>query len=75
MEPALTVTTFDLILVLHEKPQGLACTCIYKMALFEAATINRMLGDFQYLLERVISQPEQSLSALAPTRNLRDRSV
>jgi acyl carrier protein len=66
LEPALTITTFDIILVLHEKPSGLTCSCIYKTALFEAATIERMLEDFQHTLERVAAQPEQPLSAFLP---------
>jgi amino acid adenylation domain-containing protein len=60
----LTATTFDVMLILRDGPQGLAGSCIYKTTLFDATTITRMLGDFQHVLERVISQPELPLSTL-----------
>jgi non-ribosomal peptide synthetase component F len=63
-EPGLTATTFDVILVLNERPQGLTGLCIYKTALFDAETIKRMLEDFQDVLERLATQPEQPLSTL-----------
>ena len=46
-EPGITATTFDCILMMRETPQGLTGSCIYKTALFEAATIKRLLRDFQ----------------------------
>jgi non-ribosomal peptide synthetase component F len=64
-EPGLTVTTFDIVLRMCEVPQGLAATCLYKTVLFDAVTINRMLGAFQRLLERIVIQPEQSLLTFA----------
>jgi non-ribosomal peptide synthetase component F len=60
----LMLTTFDVILVLHERPEGLMVSCIYKTDLFDAAAITRMLGDFRGVLERLITQPEQPLSTL-----------
>src|SRR5262249_15579884 len=48
--PNVALTTFDMILNLREKPQGLAMTCLYKTDLFEAVTIDRMLDDFQHVL-------------------------
>jgi non-ribosomal peptide synthetase component F len=47
---------------LWESPQGLAGSCIYKTTLFDAATINQMLEDYQRVLKHIIVQPEQSLS-------------
>jgi hypothetical protein len=72
--PDLALTALDLILVLRERPQeqGLVGTCVYKTALFEATTIRRLLEDFQDVLERLIAQPEQPLSALYATRSGRD---
>jgi len=61
-ELGLTVTAFDIVLTLWESPQGLAGSCIYKTTLFDAATINQMLEDYQRVLKRIIVQPEQSLS-------------
>jgi acyl-CoA synthetase (AMP-forming)/AMP-acid ligase II/aryl carrier-like protein len=57
-----TATTFDVILVFQERPQGLAGSCIYKTTRFDDATIERMLKDFQHLLARLVSQPERPLS-------------
>jgi non-ribosomal peptide synthetase component F len=50
--------------MIHQRPQGLDGSCIYKTALFDAATIQRLLEDFQEVLERLVAQPEQQLSAL-----------
>jgi acyl-CoA synthetase (AMP-forming)/AMP-acid ligase II/aryl carrier-like protein len=61
-ELGLTVTAFDIVLTLWESPQGLAGSCIYKTTLFDAATINQMLEDYQRVLKHIIVQPEQSLS-------------
>jgi non-ribosomal peptide synthetase component F len=61
-ELGLTVTAFDIVLTLWESPQGLAGSCIYKTTLFDAATINQILEDYQRVLKRIIVQPEQSLS-------------
>jgi non-ribosomal peptide synthetase component F len=63
-EPGITATTFDCILMVRETPQGLTGSWIYKTALFDAATIKRLLGDFQEVLERLVAQPEQQLSTL-----------
>jgi non-ribosomal peptide synthetase component F len=63
-EPGITATTFDCILMMRETPQGLTGSCIYKTALFEAATIKRLLRDFQEVLARLVAQPEQPLSTL-----------
>ena len=63
-EPGITATTFDCILMMRETPQGLTASCIYKTALFEAATIKRLLRDFQEVLARLVAQPEQQLSTL-----------
>jgi amino acid adenylation domain-containing protein len=63
-EPGVTATTFDCILMVRETPQGLTGACIYKTALFDAATIKRLLGDFQEVLERLVAQPEQPLSTI-----------
>jgi len=62
--PGVTATTFDCVLMIHQRPQGLDGSCIYKTALFDAATIQRLLEDFQEVLERLVAQPEQQLSAL-----------
>jgi amino acid adenylation domain-containing protein len=60
--PPLMVNTFDVVLLLRERPQGLTVSAIYKQNLFDATTIARMLGDFQRVLECLIGGPEQPLS-------------
>jgi len=62
--PLVTITSFDVILMLREFPQGLAGTCVYKPHLFEAGTIDRLLRDFQKVLERMTTQPEQPISSI-----------
>jgi len=64
-EPGLTATTCDIVLNVWDKPQGLAGACIYKTTLFDAATINQMLEDFQRVLEAIVVQPEQPLSTFS----------
>ena len=61
-EPDLTLTTFDAILVLRESSQGLSGALTYKTTLLDAATVNRMIGSFQRVLECIVSHPDQTLS-------------
>ena len=61
MAPEVALTTFDIILILREKPHGLSGTCIYKTDLFEAATIRRVLDDFQSVLTCLSTQPERGV--------------
>jgi non-ribosomal peptide synthetase component F/acyl carrier protein len=60
--PPLVGTTFDVVLSLRDRRQGLTVSAIYKRDLFDATSIDRMLGDFQHVLECLIGQPEQPLS-------------
>ena len=62
--PPLVATTFDAILLLRDRPPGLTVSAIYKRDLFDPETIDRMLGDFQQVLERLVVQLDQPLSAL-----------
>ena len=55
---------FDLTLQIVETEQGLAATFVYNTDLFEAATIVRMLGHFQTLVEALVADPDQRLSHL-----------
>ena len=67
--PLVTITPFDVILMLRESPHGLVGTCVYKPHLFQAATIDRLLRDFQEVLERMTAQPEQPISAIRVSLN------
>jgi amino acid adenylation domain-containing protein/FkbM family methyltransferase len=49
---------------LLDKQQELAGTIEYNCDLFDAATIRRMSGHFQTLLEGIVANPEQRLSGL-----------
>jgi aspartate racemase len=55
---------FDLTVDMAEVDDGLSCIFEYNTDLFESATIMRMLGHFQSLLEGIVSNPEQRLSSL-----------
>jgi len=55
---------FDLTLYTTETPEGLEAVLEYSTDLFEAATVDRMLGHFQTLLEGIAANPDQKLSRL-----------
>ncbi|WP_407882798.1 condensation domain-containing protein, partial [Scytonema sp. NUACC26] len=55
---------FDLTLVLENTGAGLMGVIEYNTDLFDAATIVRMAGHYQTLLEAVVSDPHQKLSEL-----------
>jgi amino acid adenylation domain-containing protein len=55
---------FDLTVEMAEVDDGLSCAFEYSTDLFEPATVTRMLGHFQALLEGIIADPGQRLSAL-----------
>jgi hypothetical protein len=67
--PLVTVTSFDVILTLKESPDGLAGTCVYKPHLFRAETVDRLLRDFQEVLEHITMQPERPISAIHVSLN------
>jgi amino acid adenylation domain-containing protein/non-ribosomal peptide synthase protein (TIGR01720 family) len=55
---------FDLTLSLENTPSGLIGTWKYNTDLFDAATIARMTRHFQTLLEGIVANPQQKVSAL-----------
>jgi non-ribosomal peptide synthetase component F len=67
--PLVTITSFDVIFMLRETSRGLAGTCVYKPDRFQATTIDRLLRDFQEVLERMTTQPEQPISAIRVSLN------
>jgi len=71
VEPDVAFTTFDIILTLRERSQGLTGTCLYKTDLFEAASIGQMLDDFQDMLACLSVQPEQTLATFRSLRGAR----
>jgi len=58
-------THFDLTLHIVDSERGLIATAAYNTDLFDAATISRMLGHFQTLLEAIVTSPERRLSELS----------
>ena len=55
---------FELCLVLDDRPHGLLCRFIYSTAVFEEATIARMAGHWQTLLEGIAVRPESKIGEL-----------
>ena len=55
---------FDVTLEFWDTPEGLRGRFEYSTDLFEAATIARMAGHLQTLLEGIVADPEQRLSQL-----------
>jgi amino acid adenylation domain-containing protein len=55
---------FDLSLDLFESSFGLTGAFEYSTDLFEASTIERMIGHFQVLLKAIVTHPETKLSEL-----------
>ncbi|GAB4190132.1 MAG: hypothetical protein Fur006_31950 [Coleofasciculaceae cyanobacterium] len=55
---------FDLTLFIEEAAEELTGILEYNTDLFEAATINRMAGHFQQLLEGIVINPDRPLSEL-----------
>ena len=56
---------FDLTLVLSETADGIEGIFEYKTDLFAPATIQRMCGHYERLLEAIAEDPEQEISKLA----------
>ncbi len=55
---------FDLLLSLRENEFGLVGTLEYDTDLFDSTTIERMLGQFQTLLNGIVANPDQRLQRL-----------
>ncbi len=54
----------DMMISLDDRPEGLVGYFEYNSDLFDAATITRMVGHFQTVLEAVVANPGQKLSEL-----------
>jgi acyl-CoA synthetase (AMP-forming)/AMP-acid ligase II len=65
--PLVTITKFDVILMLREKGRGLMGCCVYKPHLFRATMIDRLLRDFRKVLELMLTEPERSISKIRLT--------
>ncbi len=58
-------TRFDIDLMLEDTRAGLVGTLHYNTDLFEPATIARLIGHYQTLLQAVVDDPQQRLSDIA----------
>lgn len=58
------IALLDLSLSIVDKSPGLSCVFEYDKDLFDAATIERMAGHFQTLLEGIIANPLEPISQL-----------
>ena len=54
---------FDLMLMMAETDAGLIASFQYNTDLFAAATIERMAGHFQTVLQHITTQPEQPITS------------
>ena len=59
------VANFDLSLTIWDAKPGLTGTFEYSTELFGPATIERLIGHFQTLLENVVAHPQHTISDLA----------
>jgi amino acid adenylation domain-containing protein len=55
---------FDLTLSMREEANALRGSLEYNTDLFEAATIDRLIGHFQNLLQEIVSNPDRRISDL-----------
>jgi len=58
------MSKFELCLVLDDRPDGLLCRFIYSTALFDKATIERMAGHWQTLLQAAVAKPAAGIGEL-----------
>ena len=64
-------TVYDLSASVLEEAEGLRLELEYKTALFDAETIDQMLGHYEKLLHAVITEPASPISALPVVRPTR----
>jgi hypothetical protein len=60
---------FDLALFTAESSDGLRCTFEYATDLFDAATIERMLGHYRTVLTSIVADPSQPIAGAGPARS------
>ena len=62
--PEVAVTMFDLVLSIKERSEGLTGFLVYKMFVFDETMVDGFIGNFKNLLERIVYDPDVSVSAL-----------
>ena len=63
MDPGIVWT--DLDVTAWEESRGLVVAALYNPDLFEAATIQRLLGHYRVLLEAIVDDPERSIDGIS----------
>jgi acyl-CoA synthetase (AMP-forming)/AMP-acid ligase II len=63
-QPLVTLSNFDVILVLREGSKGVTGSCIYKPHLFSTRAIDHLLRDYRQVLETMVREPQRRISAL-----------
>ena len=69
------VAKFDLTLGMNETVEGLAGLIEYNTDLFEAETIERMIGHLKTLLEGIVADPQRRVSELALMTERESRQI
>jgi len=64
LAPEPEILKVDLQLQLRDEPEGLQAIFTYSADLFDSATIVRMAGHFEKLLEGIVADPEQPIAKL-----------
>jgi amino acid adenylation domain-containing protein len=64
LENETATAKFELLLSLTETEAGLQGSFEYNTDLFDAATIERMVGHFQTLLEGIVANPDEAIATL-----------
>src|SRR6202035_3665863 len=64
LELGVNPAKFDLTIVAEARDAGLWLECIYKTGLFDAATVERLLGHLEVLLRGAVADPSARLSEL-----------
>jgi non-ribosomal peptide synthetase component F len=62
--PEVALIDFDVVLSVKERADGLIGFVVYKMFIFDATTISKLTRNFETLLERIVSDPDQPVFAL-----------
>ncbi|MBP5971594.1 amino acid adenylation domain-containing protein [Brasilonema sp. CT11] len=70
-----TTAKFDLTLSMENTTQGLVGVWEYNTDLFDASTIERIMGHFVILLESIIANPQQQISQLPLLSEVEQRQL
>jgi hypothetical protein len=62
--PEVALTEFDVVISVKERAGGLTGFLVYKIFAIDEMVIGRFIRNFERLLERIVSDPNQSVFAL-----------